>query len=213
MRSISQRLLIFLTLLLLLFFGVMVAVLEERFRVTAERSQRDLLEVQMLALIHSVGIDEDGQVFSDLADSETRLMVPGSGLYAAIRAGEYVLWRSPSATGTITDFGPQLDPGTDAFHSLQGLGGERLAALSRGRLWEDVGRLTLTVAADMRCDDDELALFRRGLQEAFAIVAALLLLAMALLLRWALAPLRRLASQIRAVERGERELLDETSTT
>ncbi len=209
MRSISQRLLICLTLLLLLFFGVMVAVLEERFRVTAERSQREVLEVQMLALFQSVGIDEDGQVYSDLPENESRLLVPGSGLYAAIRAGEHVLWRSPSATGSITDFGPQLDPGTDAFHRLEGLEGERLAALSRGRLWEDVGRLTLTVATDMRAYDDERALFRRGLQESFAIVAALLLLAMALLLRWALTPLRRLASQIREVERGERERLED----
>ena len=35
----------------------------------------------------------------------------------------------------------------------------------------------------------------------------LLLLALAVLLRWALAPLRRLAAQIREVERGEREQL------
>jgi two-component system sensor histidine kinase PhoQ len=104
---------------------------------------------------------------------------------------------------------PGSSCGTDAFHRLEGLEGERLAALSRGRLWEDVGRLTLTVATDMRAYDDERALFRRGLQESFAIVAALLLLAMALLLRWALTPLRRLASQIREVERGERERLED----
>lgn len=209
MRSVSQRLLIFLTLLLLLFFGVMIAVLEARFRNLAERSQRDLLEVQMLALIHSVDIGEDGQVVSDLAESEARLGVPGSGLYAAISAGQYTLWRSPSAAGHVADFGPHLEPGQNAFHTLEGLGGQRLAALSRGRLWEDVGRLTLTVATDMNTYEGELALFRRGLMGGFVVVAALLLLAMAVLLRWALAPLRRLASQIHAVERGERERLDE----
>ena len=209
MRSVSQRLLIFLTVLLLLFFGVMIAVLEARFRNLAERSQRDLLEVQMLALIHSVDIGEDGQVVSDLAESEARLGVPGSGLYAAISAGQYILWRSPSAAGHVADFGPHLDPGQNSFHTLEGLGGQRLAALSRGRLWEDVGRLTLTVATDMNTYEGELALFRRGLMGGFVVVAALLLLAMAVLLRWALAPLRRLASQIHAVERGERDRLDD----
>src|SRR5690606_14237991 len=84
-----------------------------------------------------------------------------------------------------------------------------LAALSRGRLWEDVGRLTLTVATDMSSYENDLSLFRRNLLGGFAVVAALLLLAMAGLLRWALAPLRRLASQIHAVERGEREQLDD----
>jgi two-component system sensor histidine kinase PhoQ len=207
MRSISQRLLICLTLLLLLFFGVMIAVLEARFRATAERAQRELLEGQMLALVQSVDIGEDGQVTSDLADSEARLAVPGSGLYAAIRAGSHLLWRSPSSAGHVTDFGPQLEPGENAFHELVGLGGQRLAALSRGRLWEDVGRLTLTVATDTSTYDAELKMFRRGLQGGFAVVAALLLLALAGLLRWMLAPLRRLASQIREVEQGERDQL------
>ncbi len=209
MRSVSQRLLIFLTLLLLLFFGVMIAVLEARFRNVAELSQRELLVVQMLALLQSVDVGEDGQVVSNLADNEARLAVPGSGLYAAIRAGPHTLWRSPSATGHVTDFGPQLEPGEDDFHTLRGLGGQRLAALSRGRLWEDVGRLTLTVATDMSSYDAELSTFRRGLAGGFAVVAALLLLAMAVLLRWALAPLRRLAAQIREVELGEREQLDQ----
>jgi two-component system sensor histidine kinase PhoQ len=207
MRSISQRLLICLTLLLLLFFGVMIAVLEARFRATAERAQRELLEGQMLALVQSVDIGEDGQVTSDLADSEARLAVPGSGLYAAIRAGSHLLWRSPSSAGHVTDFGPQLEPGENASHELVGLGGQRLAALSRGRLWEDVGRLTLTVATDTSTYDAELKMFRRGLQGGFAVVAALLLLALAGLLRWMLAPLRRLASQIREVEQGERDQL------
>lgn len=213
MRSISQRLLICLTLLLLLFFGVMIAVLEARFRATAERAQRELLEGQMLALIQSVDIGEDGQVTSDLAESEARLAVPGSGLYAAIRAGTHILWRSPSSAGHVIDFGPVLEPGENRFHELTGLGGTRLVALSRGRLWEDVGRLTLTVAADTSAYDAELRLFRRGLQGGFAVVAALLLLALALLLRWMLAPLRRLASQIREVERGERDQLGDSWPT
>jgi two-component system sensor histidine kinase PhoQ len=41
------------------------------------------------------------------------------------------------------------------------------------------------------------------------VLALLLLLALAALLRWALAPLRRLAAQIHAVERGERDQLDD----
>ena len=60
MRSVSQRLLICLTLLLLLFFGVMIVVLETSFRDTALRSQRALLEAQMVALIASAELDEDG---------------------------------------------------------------------------------------------------------------------------------------------------------
>jgi two-component system sensor histidine kinase PhoQ len=51
--------------------------------------------------------------------------------------------------------------------------------------------------------------FRRGLVKGFTTLAVSLLLALALLLRWALAPLRRLAAQIQSMERGERDSLDE----
>ena len=44
MRSVSQRLLISVTVLLLLFFGVMAEVLDARFRAVAENSLRELLD-------------------------------------------------------------------------------------------------------------------------------------------------------------------------
>jgi two-component system, OmpR family, sensor histidine kinase PhoQ len=213
MRSVSQRLLICLTLLLLLFFGVMIAVLEARFRKTAESSQRTLLEAQLVALIASAELDEDGHILPSLPEDEGRLMLPGSGLYAAVSDGGDAFWRSPSATGKVTEFGPALSEGDDEFHDLTTLDGDRLAALSRGISWElehgDIRSLTFTVATDMSSYDDEVKRFRRGLRSGFAGVAALLLLALAGLLRWALAPLRRLATQIRAVERGERDKLDD----
>ena len=209
MRSISQRLLIFLTLLLLLFFGVMIAVLEARFRTIAERSQRELLEAQMLALVGSVDTTEDGQIVPGLTEIDTRLGVPGSGLYAAVYADGRIVWRSPSSTGHVTDFGPALEPGDSDFHQLRGLRNQRLAAFASARLWEDVGALTFTVATDMSTYDEDLRQFRRGLLGGFTVVAALLLLALGVLLRLALAPLRRLASQIGAVERGERDQLDD----
>ena len=68
MRSVSQRLLIGLTLLLLLFFGAMIGVLEASFRDTAQRAQRELLKAQMLALIASTELDDDGHLLPRLPD-------------------------------------------------------------------------------------------------------------------------------------------------
>jgi two-component system sensor histidine kinase PhoQ len=209
MRSVSQRLLICLTLLLLLFFGVMIAVLEARFRTVAERSQRDLLEAQMMALIGSAEPDEAGRIIPRLAETEARLMLPGSGLYAAVSADGEPYWRSPSATGAVTEFDANLQPGDADLHGLRSLNNAPLAALSRGLSWENAGLLTFTVATDMTSYDAQLRGFRAALLRDFTVVAALLLLALAGLLRWALAPLRRLASQIGAVERGQRDTLDE----
>jgi two-component system sensor histidine kinase PhoQ len=212
MRSVSQRLLIGLTLLLLLFFGVMIAVLEDRFRDTEERAQRELLEAQMVALISSAELDDDGHILPRLPESDERLRQPRSGIYAAVSDGGDAFWRSPSATGKVTEFGPALSEGDRAFHVLTTLDGTRLSAFSRGISWElehgDVRSLTFTVATDRTSYEAGVKRFRRNLRGGFAGVAALLLLGVAGLTRWALAPLRRLARQIRAVEQGELDKLD-----
>ena len=209
MHSISRRLLVCLTLLLLLFFGVMIAVLDGRFRMAAERNLRDVLDTQMVALIASAEPDATGHIVPRLAEAEGRLAVPGSGLYAAVSDGTETFWRSPSATGSVVDFGAAQPPGARAFRYLTDEHGARLAVVSRGLEWEGAGSLTFSVASDLTPYYAQLNRFRKGLAGGFAVVALLLLAALAGLLRWVLIPLRRLAGQIRAVERGQREQLDD----
>ncbi len=214
MASVSQRLLISVTVLLLLFFGVMAFVLDARFQHVALNSMRELLDAQMVALIASAEPDESGHIVPRLTDdAESRLTIPGSGLYAAVsEGGNDPFWRSPSAAGSLEQFGPPQEPGARDFRYLEDSRGAQLAAVSRGVQWEDGGvirDLTFTVATDLEPYDAQISDFRRGLLKGFTALAVSLLIALALLLRWALAPLRRLAAQIRAVERGERESLDD----
>jgi two-component system sensor histidine kinase PhoQ len=211
MASVSQRLLISVTVLLLLFFGVMAFVLDARFQHVAQNSLRELLDTQMVALIALAEPDASGHIVPQLRDdAESRLTTPGSGLYAAVsEGGDDPYWRSPSAAGSLQQFGPPQEPGARDFRYLEDSRGAQLAVVSRGVQWEDAGDLTFTVATDMAPYDAQVSDFRRGLLKGFAALAVSLLLALALLLRWALAPLRRLATQIRAMERGERESLDD----
>lgn len=210
MRSVSQRLLISVTLLLLLFFGVMVVVLDYSFRRVAERSLRELLEAHMVALIAAAEPDSSGRIAPRLPDVDERLNNLGSGLYATVSAGAAEpYWRSPSATGSVQRLGPPQQPGKRNFHYMVDARGARLAAVSYGLEWEDEGDLTFSVATDMAPYDTQMARFRQGLLGGFTIVAVLLLFALAALLRWALAPLRRLEAQIHSVERGDRDLLDD----
>jgi two-component system sensor histidine kinase PhoQ len=211
MRSVSQRLLVSITLLLLLFFGVMVAVLDARFQRLARDSLREQLNAQIVALIASAEPDSSGRIVPRLTDAESRLATPGSGLYAAVSDGAAEpYWRSPSAAGSVLQFGPPQAPGVRKFHYLSDEHDVRLAVVSLGLQWEDEASvLTFSVASDMTPFEDQLARFRRGLLSGFAVVAVLLLLSLAALLRWALAPLRRLETQIHSVERGEREQLDD----
>src|SRR5690606_32147547 len=117
---------------MLVFFGVMIAVLEDRFRKTADRSQKELLQAQMAALISSAELDDDGYLLPRLPESEDRLRQPTSGMYAAVSDAGDAFWRSPSATGKVTEFGPALSEGERQFHELKTLDGAKLAAFSRG---------------------------------------------------------------------------------
>jgi two-component system, OmpR family, sensor histidine kinase PhoQ len=214
MGSISRRLLVSVTLLLVLFFGVMVAVLDARFRTIADHALQDLLDAQIVALIASAEPDQAGNLIPRLQDAESQLATPGSGLYAGVQQADgEVIWRSPSAIGSLESFGPPQPPGHRSFHALHDARGQSLAAVSRGVEWEgEAGgaqRLTFSVAASLEGRDAQIRDFRRGLLGGFALLTAGLLVALALLLRWALQPLRGLARQIRQVEAGGRDQLDE----
>ena len=191
-HSVSRRLLISVTLLLLVFFGMMMFVLDARFRSIAESSLRELLDAQIVALIASAQTDDAGAVIPSLQDTEARLRAPGSGLYAAIHGiGGRVFWRSPSTIGSLTRFGVALTPGDREFRYLDSERGARLAAVSRGLRWEDdtgsARDLTFTRGhPSSRATRRQLQGYRRSLLGSFLVLAALLLLALALLLRWAL---------------------------
>src|SRR3954465_12546406 len=100
---------------LVVFFALTVFLLDTLFRHAAERSLREVLDAQMIALIAAA--DPDGpESVTPTATLETRLQTPGSGRYAAIpsASGESV-WRPPSPTGTEVQFGPPLEPGERRF--------------------------------------------------------------------------------------------------
>jgi two-component system sensor histidine kinase PhoQ len=166
----------------------------------------------MYALIASAELGGDGRVAIGLEDREARLQTPGSGLYARIQErGGQELWRSASTAGSFIDFGTALAPGERRFRYLTAPRAGRLAAMSRGLAWEEGPRrrdLTFTVATSLGPYDRQLQRFRRTLYTGVAGGTVLLLVTLALLLRWVLRPLRRLAAQIHEVEDGRRDALD-----
>lgn len=212
MNSLSRRLLVAVSLPLVLFFGVTIAVLDASFRALAERSLHDLLDAQMVALIAAADPESGGELAISRPAAESRLETPGSGLYAEIRGlGAGRLWRSPSAAGTFLDFGPDPPPGPTRFARRVLPDGTTVEIASRAISWEsDTGtarRYVFSVAASLAPYQEQLWSYRRQLFGWFAGLTALLLVTLALLLRWTLAPVRRLEREIDQVEAGEREAL------
>lgn len=212
MHSLSRRLLLSVSVLLVAFFGVTIFVLDVSFRDISQRSLQELLDAQMVALIGASDPQPNG-VFAPLTrDLQSRLATPRSGLYAQIRSirPKAPTWRSPSTAGTDIDFGPALHTGEKSFHYVR-IHDADLAIASRGISFEDEARvrrnLTFSVAASLAPYEQQLWRFRRQLFGGFVGLALLLLATLAALLRWVLTPVRRLEREITAVEAGTRESL------
>lgn len=215
MHSLSRRLLLSLFVPLVVFFGVTMVVLDASFRDVAQRSLRDSLDAQIVALIAAAEQQPDGS-FEPAAQSpglETRLSTPGSGLYAEIQSTEAgdVPWRSASAAGTFIDFGPGVKAGERRYFPSRAQDGSELEIASRGISFEDekhVRRnLTFSVASNLTRYDEQLWRFRRELFGGFFVLTLVLLATLGFVMRWVLSPMRRLEKEITAVEEGTRESL------
>jgi two-component system sensor histidine kinase PhoQ len=198
---------------LVVFFGLTVFLLDVLFRHAAERSLREVLDAQMVALVAAA--DPDGpESVAPTAQLDTRFDTPGSGLYAEIRSGSgETIWRSQSTIGTAVQFGPPLEGGERRFTFTEVPDtSTSLAVSSRGIVWDLHGtaaRFTFSVASSLAAYDEQVAAFRQQLVGWFAGVALLFVAALALLLRWLSQPIRRLEHEIKQVEAGEREALGE----
>lgn len=197
-------------LVLVVFFGLTVFLLDLMFRHAAERSLREVLDAQMVALVAAA--DPDGpESAAPTALLDTRLDTPGSGLYAEIRsASGETIWRSQSATGAQVQFGPPLEAGARQFMFTEVAGTQaRLAVSSRSIVWDDIkgARFTFSVASSLDPYYEQVAAFRQQLIGWFTGLAIALVATLAMLLRWMSQPMRRLESEIKEVEAGERDRL------
>ncbi len=209
MRSLSSRLLVSVSVLLLLFFGATIAVLDTAFTEAGEQARRDILDGHLVALLAAAEPDEKGDLVMPDRLREPRFERIGSGLYAELRdVGGAVLWRSRSALGLEVPGGVVPELGNHLF--------------ARESLEDETPLLTLSLAVEWELDDGEtkpyvfkvaesldsfnaqVSGFRQQLFGWFAAVALTMLLAFSMLLRGLLKPLRLIESEITEIEEGNR---------
>lgn len=220
-RSLSTRLLLSVSAVLVVFFGITILALDFVFRDLSERAIRDRLEVQVIALLSASEEDEAGGLRPQQL-AEPRFDNPGSGLYAQIAgiraaAGEERAmpadahdadaWRSKSLTGSGLVFPARLKTGERRFGELRRDDGVPVLAFSMGIDWQfsdgTMRPFVYSVAESLEPYYAQLRRLRGGLFGGFGVLMALLLGTLALLLRRLLAPLRRVEQEIEAIEAGE----------
>src|SRR5210317_1220704 len=137
MYSLSSRLLISVSILLLLFFGATVAVLDTAFTEAGEQARRDILDGQLVALLAAAEPDDSNVLAMPDRLREPRFGQIGSGRYGELRSADgEMLWRSDSALGLEIPEGvlPELGNHLFARESLQD--GTPLLTLSLAVEWE-----------------------------------------------------------------------------
>ncbi len=209
MYSLSSRLLISVSVLLLLFFGATIAVLDLAFTEAGEQARRDILDGHLVALLAAAEPGDDGELALPDRLREPRFGRIGSGLYGELRGmdGE-VLWRSRSALGLVIPDGVVPELGEQLFARESLVDGTPLLTLSLGVDWEfdeDAFKpYVFKVAESLDSFNSQIARFRRQLFGWFAAVALTMLLAFSFLLRGMMKPLRKIETEIGEIEGGSR---------
>ena len=209
MQSLSSRLLVSVSVLLLVFFGATIAVLDTAFTEAGEQARRDILDGQLVALLAAAEPDDAGELQLPERLREPRFQSIGSGLYAELRdTADNVLWRSYSALGLEIPTGVRPELGNHLFARESLEDGTPLLTLSLAVQWEfpdgSLKPYVFKVAESLDSFNAQIAGFRRQLFGWFAAVAITMLVAFSMLLRGLLKPLRRIEAEITEIEEGSR---------
>jgi two-component system sensor histidine kinase PhoQ len=212
MSSLSARLLISVSVLLIVFFGVTIVVLDTAFRSAGEQSQADILDGHLMAILAAAEATEDGGLELPPDLQEPRFGTIGSGLYAELRGDEgEPVWRSRSALGIEIPAGPAPRSGVRQFQNEVLADGTPVLTLSLAVQWElpdgNYRPFVFKVAESLESFNAQIRQFRGQLFGWFAAVALIMLLAISVLLRHLLRPLRQIENEIGEIEQGEREAL------
>jgi two-component system sensor histidine kinase PhoQ len=218
MSSLSARLLISVSVLMLFFFGATIVVLDTAFVSAGEQSREDILDGHLMQLLAAAEPDAQGVLSFPIDLFEAGFNSIGSGLYGELRdENDAVLWQSRSALGLTLPGGEVSDLGVRAFGRDQLEDGTPLLILSLAVQWEfqdgSLRPYVFQVSESLDSFNAQISRFRGQLFGWFAAVALIMLLAISVLMRSLLRPLRQVEMEIGEVEEGKRASLSEDFPT
>jgi two-component system sensor histidine kinase PhoQ len=211
-RSLAAAGFVLAAFLALAFFA-----LDRAFYDAAESALRERLQGYMYSYLAGADTSRSGALIPPEVGPDPRFDQPSlSGLYAGI-VGAKILgskdqqWRSPSALGRELPFSAELPRGPPQFHGPVQTPIGALFVLAQGVDWNGGGKsdlhLTFYVAEDSQTLRAQIDVYRRTLLTWLGALGVVLLLLLLAVLRWSLAPLRRVATDLARVEHGTQEQL------
>lgn len=189
--------------------------------VRAERFAR--LQTTIYLLMAGTELNAQGKLVMPDSLAEPRLSLPASGLYANIANLEKnEEWQSSSTLGLSPPFQRTQAPGLWQFDTVMAPQAQPGATPGSARAYlaasyavkwsvnDRAAPLVFSVLEDKTAFDQEVQAFERTLWRWLGGAGLLLLLTQTLLLRWALAPLGRMAREVQHIENGEQTRVEGT---
>ncbi|MBY6213163.1 histidine kinase [Microbulbifer agarilyticus] len=213
-HSLSGRLSLMATLVLLVFLVVLSGVLEKAYRTSLDESKARELQLHIYTLLAVAEPDGDNLLLP-LNLPEPRFNQPDSGLIGAVMdARGRVIWRSPSAL-SLPNFSElplplPLRQGQQVFAEIQ-LPGSTVpySSFRQGIAWglDNELQFTFVVLEDAGPLQAQVYQFNTTLWRWLGIGALALIAVQLLVLHWGLAPLRQVTSALKNMQRGGADTL------
>jgi two-component system sensor histidine kinase PhoQ len=215
--SLQARSLAAASFVLAAFLGLAFVALDRAFYEAAESALRDRLQQYIYSYLAAADATRGGSLLPPEVGPDPRFDRPvPSGLYAGI-VGEKIIgaknneWRSPSAVDRALPFDAQVPRGEVRFSGPVKTSEGQLFVLAQGVDWNAGSRaplhLTFYVAEDVRGISEQIDVYRRTLAIWLGGIGVVLLLLLVAVLRWSLAPLRKVVADLARVERGTEDHL------
>ena len=205
--SLNQRIILSATLVLVIFITLTAAALDRAFVDSSESALRDRLTSQLYALMAAAEIDKTGVIMPS-SELDALLGLPSSGVYAYItdQTGQ-IMWRSSSVLGAKPPQPVMLTSGEKSFSKTR-VDKDDYYSFAYGVNWAtdtDTIAITFNITTDLVSFDRQISEYRITLWGWLVVMAMLLLVSQALILRWGLSPLRQVAKELNSIESGEQE--------
>ena len=210
--SLNLRIILSATLVLVIFISLTAAALDRAFVDSAESALRDKLTSQLYALMATAEVNEN-KITMPSNELDALLGLPSSGVYAFItNVTGQILWQSSSALGVKPPPPVVLSSGVKAFNKTS-VDKEYYYTLAYGVSWATESSklaLTFNIATDLQSFDKQINQYRTTLWGWLLAMALLLLFSQALILRWGLLPLRKVAAELNNIEAGNQTQIEQS---
>lgn len=220
MQSLSGRLLITASVVLIVFLGITGIILDRAFVISQKKGVRERLKLHTYAIL-AVTDEVNGRIFAPKFLQESRFNKRKSELLAIItdESGKEI-WRSISAFKRNIDYGRRAKQGQWVYgystvenrtKKIQGNAPIQQYFVSNyGVRWStDRSRQVYNITVMERSDvyAEELNEYRVRLISTLGVLVLILLLLQRIILHWGLSPLRHLAKDLAMIDKGQREEL------